>query len=616
MANFYNGNATTVRGANKLSGKLVFTDSYCEFSSPKYNYREDFDDIRLLSVSATNISVPSIFGAKNKEGISVCYSNSNIGDFVLEEGNAPELVSKVMSYVRAEKDRIEQEENRRKEAQKADEAKKEAQKEKEDVMEKRSYMEERLKELKKDLDSFPPDKQNDPRVLELKKEYERMKADIDGGYSQYEAYLKQQETRERERKEELERKKAEAKGNVRGEVDEAFMYITLLMESAAGNPHEEDEAFAKTYADDFAAYDETQIIQLRNKVKATLQNEGKCQQYLELFNKQPLADRFNYSAGNLFTISTKGMNSLDVDQEGQAAIDETEECFSPDEMSEVKRLMDEKTGKIRKQLDDQFKSIEPEWMEYNTTKNYLIIEVTSYNGNNYQKLCEFQKLIDQKVVTVKISTKGLMSMSTGVGNIFRWYWGANVRDIWEEAVGNKVNSPEELTDVKFDLVKAAFDEVCEKWPSGSAEKKSIIKEVFLPLNQELAEWMGSRGNRSFFSALAFGVTSPSDGSENPNTPYALQAVVNDTIYVTNGENKIEAHFYGDSRAVIITYIPYLKHGYYRVIENNIGTTEDDLDDYFDDEINAKRILKAYHVERDEFQVSFEQLNNMFQQNQG
>lgn len=615
MANFYNGGATTVRGATKHTGKLVLTDSYCEFGSAKYNYREDINDIRLLTVAVTSVSVPSIFGAKNKDGVSVQYGGSSIGEFVLDEGNAHDLANKVMSYVRSEKDRIDQEEAKRKAAQ-DDEAKKEAQKDKETVMGQRGEMEKKLADLKKDLDSFPPEKQNDPRVLELKKQYEKMKADIDGGYSQYEAYLKQQEAREKERKEELERKKAEAKGNARGEVDEAFMFVSLLMESAAGNPHEDAESFAKAYAEDFAALDEEQIIELYNRVKATLQDETKRQYYLDLFSKQSLADRFNYSAGNLFNLICKGMNCLDADQDAKTAIDETADCFAPEEMPEVLKLMGEKTGKIRKQIDDQFGQIEREWMDYSTAKNYLIIEVEPYNGKNYQKVCEFQKLIDQNVVTVKISTKGLLSMSTGVGNVLRWYWGAKVKDIWEEAAGNNVKSSADLADIKFAAVKAAFEQVCEKWPEGSPEKREIIHEVFASFGSEVAGWVGNRANRSFFSALAFGATTPRNGLENPNTQYLLQTIVNDTIYVANSECKIEAHFYADARAVIVTYIPFLQYGYYRLVENDRGTSEDELDEFFDDEVEAKRILKYYHVERDEFQLSFEQINNAIQQNQG
>ena len=615
MATFYNGGATTVRGTTKHTGKLVLTDSFCEFSSAKYNYREDINDIRLLSVIVANVSVPSIFGAKNKEGVSLQYNGSSIGEFVLDEGNAYDIANKMTSYVCSEKDRINQEELQRKEKQ-TEEAKKEAQKEKETVMNQRGEMEKKLADLKKDLDSFPPERQNDPSVLELRKKYEEMKADLDGGFSQYEAFLKQQETREKERREELERKKAEAKGNARGDVDEAFMFVSLLMESAAGNPHEDAESFAKAYAEDFAALDEEQIIQLYNRIKATLQDESKRQFYLDLFSKQSLADRFNYSAGNLFNLICKGMNCLDADQDAKTAIDETADCFEPAEMPEVLKLMGEKTGKIRKQLDDQFKQIEPKWMDYSTAKDYLIIEVEPYNGKNYQKACEFQKLIDQNVVTVKISTKGLLSMSTGVGNIFCWYWGANVKDIWENAAGNNVKAGADLNDVKFTAVKSAFDQVCEKWPEGSPEKREIIHEVFASFGSEVAGWVGNRANRAFFTALAVGATTPRNGLENPNTQYLLQAIVNDTIYVANNECRIEAHFYADVRAVIIIYIPFLQYGYYCLVENDRGTSEDELDEFFDDEIEEKRILKYYHVERDEFQVSFDQLNNAIQQNQG
>lgn len=393
------------------------------------------------------------------------------------------------------------------------------------------------------------------------------------------------------------------------------MYITLLMESAAGNPNEDEDKFARVYAEDFPAYDEPQIKQLRMLVKAALQDENKCQQYLDLFRAQSLVDRFNFSAGALFTISHKGMNCLDIDQVAETAIETTSDCFTVAEMPEVSQKMEEKKYKIRKQLDDQFASVEREWMDYRTAKDYLIVEVVPYNGNNYQSVSEFQKLVDQYVVTVKLSTKGVLSMSTPVGNLFRWYWGANVKDIWEEAVGNKVKGTAESDAVKFAVVKAAFDQVCEKWTTGLPEKKPIVSQFIASFNSELSNWVGNRANRAFFCVLAFSATTPIDGSENTNGQYMLQSMVNETIYITNGECKIDACFYGDSKALIISYIPYLKYGYYRLVENCVGTTEDELDEYFDSEISSGRILKYYHVEREEFQVSFEQFNDAIQ-NQG
>ena len=37
-----------------------------------------------------------------------------------------------------------------------------------------------------------------------------------------------------------------------------------------------------------------------------------------------------------------------------------------------------------------------------------------------------------------------------------------------------------------------------------------------------------------------------------------------------------------------------------------------MDDYFDELVEAMKISKAYHVERDEFQVAFDQLSNAIQ----
>ena len=609
MASFYNGNAMTIRGASKHTGQLVFTDSFCEFSSNKYSYREDFDDIGQLEVSVTKVSVPSIFGAKSHEGISVCYRNSNIGDFILESENAISLVNSIMSFVQAERDRVAQEEKSRRDAQnKTEEESKEA----EYLMSMRGELQDRLRELKEKLDSFPPEAQNFPKVRELMQEYNRLKREIEGGYSHYESYLKHKEVLEKEEQEKNEKKKAEAKSaTARGELDEAYIYLSILMESAAGNPEKDAESFAKRFEEAFPALDEGEIIRLYHHVKANLQDEEKKQHYFELFMQQPLSDRFDYSAGNLFSLTHKGMNELDFDQKAENAIDQTADCFAPFEMDEVSALMNEKLAKLRKQLDNQCGSVEPEWIDYSTAKDYLMIEVAPYNGKNYEKMCEFQKLVDQYVVTVKLATKGIPYLSTVVNNVFHWYWSANVRDIWEEAAGNKVNSSAELNEIKFGAVKAAYEQVCEKWPKGSSEKRRILHEAFVSFGKEVAPWVANRANRSFFSALSIGATTAKEEGEN-NIQYVMQSLVNDTIYITNNDCKIEARFYGDLNALIVTYIPYLEYGYARLVENDAGTSEDDLDDYFDELVEAMKISKAYHVERDEFQVAFDQLSNAIQ----
>ena len=145
-------------------------------------------------MSVVEVSIPSVFGLKKREGISICYNDSPIGEFVIEEDAASEIVARVTSRVRSEKTRMEQEEQDRRQAEE-----KKAQ-EKMAAMRQHNELQEKLEALKAQLDRFPPEMQNSPQVLELRRQYEQLRTGIDGGFSQYEEYLRQQEAHERERK--------------------------------------------------------------------------------------------------------------------------------------------------------------------------------------------------------------------------------------------------------------------------------------------------------------------------------------------------------------------------------------------------------------------------------
>ncbi len=467
MTKFYSGAATIIRGSREYSGDLVFTDTYCIFTSIKYNCREVFDDGLLVSAHTVEISIPALLGSHKKKGVSICYDNWCIGDFILEYETPDKVISKIEDHKQSIKKQQENAEY---------EIVSDFQKTQLSYQEVQKMLNYAAEEVEESWDVLPDELKRTSEGIRVWQKYEQIKSIAKRDLSQYNEFLRQRQISADEKNEILEKKREEAIGKERGEIDEAFMYITLMIEEAAGDPNKDDEDFVKTYADDFIAYDDYGIQQLRQSVEAILQDDLKCQYYLELFKKQSLVERFNYSTGNLFTISHHGLKCIDIDAVAERAINKTAILFDEIELYEVQEMMEGKKNEIRKKLDSQFDQIEHDWTDYIDCLDYLVVSIEIFTGDNYQPASEFQKRINQYVVKVILSTKDLVKLTSPVENLFCWYWASTVDEIWEQAIRNEIRCDFETDFSKLDIAIAAFDQVTEKW-TGTRKGYKIKNEL-------------------------------------------------------------------------------------------------------------------------------------------
>ena len=271
---------------------------------------------------------------------------------------------------------------------------------------------------------------------------EGMKNDFAEGMGRYGDYLEQKEAREKAREEEKARKMAEAMANGKSEKDIVNMYIILTNEKKLGQLHRSQDNFFEIYEDDFAALSKAEVIQMRKDMLAEMEDESLCSYYAESFRQRSVKDRFTTSTLNLNNVS----DEPDFGKKSEFAIENSKEWFTPAEYAEVRKLMDAELADARKQIDEQLRAIEENWMKFNTATEFLqiCIEEKSADGSDMQESCScFQHVIGSALVSIKLSTKGILKMVTNVMNFYPWYWGVTVRDIWVAARRNEIDDKRE-----------------------------------------------------------------------------------------------------------------------------------------------------------------------------
>ena len=298
---------------------------------------------------------------------------------------------------------------------------------------------------------------------------EGMQNDFAEGMGKYGDYLEQKEAREKAREEEKARKMAEAMANGKSEKDIVNMYIILTNEKKLGQLHRSQDNFFEIYEEDFAALSKAEVIQMRKDMLAEMEDESLCSYYAESFRQRSVKDRFTTSTLNLNNVS----DEPDFGKKSEFAIENSKEWFTPAEYAEVRKLMDAELADARKQIDEQLRAIEENWMKFNTATEFLqiCIEEKSADGSDMQESWScFQHVIGSALVSIKLSTKGMLKMVTNVMNFYPWYWGVTVRDIWEAARRNEIDDNREgayngnqIADQALNYIKGKYNATPEDY---------------------------------------------------------------------------------------------------------------------------------------------------------
>ena len=234
------------------------------------------------------------------------------------------------------------------------------------------------------------------------------------------------------------------------------MLAVLLIEETLGQLNRDDSEFAQEYAEDFAAYNEQQLIRLRRKVMPTIHNASVVDSAKADMLARSLEDRFSISTANYFNVST----DWDFDSKGTAAIEATKLWYKPEELPVLRKRMEEHKEKTRQSFSSQLTAFRPEWSDFRGIRSDLHINVST----DSEPVPEAHNLFHVKMgrdldVRISITNPALGYISIPVMNVFASCWKVSPEDIWNAALQNSIEdsrgqSPSSRSDAMAAKTKA------------------------------------------------------------------------------------------------------------------------------------------------------------------
>lgn len=290
-------------------------------------------------------------------------------------------------------------------------------------------------------------------------------------------YLKQKAEKEREQEEERQRKLAEAKAAGKTEDDMINMYVILCNEKKLNSQWEKTQKeFYEKYKDYFPGYKTRELGDLRKEVKEKIKDKEIRRYYAESFLMRSVKDRYDVVTDSYYSLDCYADYLL----RSEDAIIKTSEWYTPEEMPEVRKLMDEQHKTDCKNADDAFDPVEKKWKKYWSAKEFLKIVVRDDSDDIRGDCRLFQTkvglgFLGTVIVEVSLSTKGLLQLSTPVMNFFPFYWDTTTKDIWEAARKNEIvdNSTIYIDDLN-DIVRRAIRMIGEKNKESYPDYKTTL----------------------------------------------------------------------------------------------------------------------------------------------
>lgn len=253
----------------------------------------------------------------------------------------------------------------------------------------------------------------------------------------YGEYLDKKEATEKEEKEKKRQAKIKALAAGKSEKDLVNLYVILTNERKLGKLRRSKDDFYKNYEDDFPAFTKSELLSTREEMLKQMEDTSMCEYYEELFKRRTVKDRFTVSTLNLNNVSEE----QDVNAKAEFAIENTKEWYKPNEMAEVRRLMNADLDESKKQLDDQLGQIDKRWTKFVTAKDFLHLTIKDEKAYKKEESDSyfFEQWIDRSaLVSISLYTTGFMTFSAGIKNFFPWYWGVSRKEIWEAAYRNEI----------------------------------------------------------------------------------------------------------------------------------------------------------------------------------
>ena len=271
-------------------------------------------------------------------------------------------------------------------------------------------------------------------------------------------HLKQREEIERKREEERKRKVAEAVAAGKTEDDLVNMFVILGNESKTAKWEKTQKEFYDTYKEYFPALKTRELGSFRKEVRNNIRDKETRKNYTEKFLQRSVKDRFDIVTDAFFTLDRYADYAL----RARDAIINTAEWYTPAEMPEVRKLMDELLETLRKSVDDSFDSLEKKWKKYSTAKDFLRIIISDAKDEEKRDDCRmFQPTVGNYFygnlkVEVVLATEGILQLASPVMNFFPYYWNVSTNEIWDKARKNEIqdNSTQYIEDINEVVQKA------------------------------------------------------------------------------------------------------------------------------------------------------------------
>ena len=247
--------------------------------------------------------------------------------------------------------------------------------------------------------------------------------------------------------------------------NESDMLVILLIEEHFGTIDSDDDEFVATYAEDFPACDEKQLIQLRNKVKPTIHDAVTIESVKSNMLARTLEERFLISTRNCFLVNP-GWND---DERGKDAIAATQQWYRPEEIAELTKRMEDFIEENRKNLNNQISKLRPEWSDFEKSRSDLHIKI-SINDDPVAKNFDLfhVKMHRDLDIYILLSNPSLKYVSVPVKNITASCWGVSPEDIWNAALENSIDDRRGLSSSSRSDALAA--------------KELALSQIRLPLN--------------------------------------------------------------------------------------------------------------------------------------
>lgn len=285
-----------------------------------------------------------------------------------------------------------------------------------------------------DIASISPEARKD--ILELTEKMRSMNAQTRENAQRYADVKSMQEKMQQEKEQDLQ--KARENARIDPETDEACMFITLSNITALSMEQEYQTAedFFESFGEDYPAYDQAALWQLRNQVQEKMKNADNRQTYIHRFMQLPVEDRFAWTTRSCFDIAY----IFDVGEKYEKAISIGQKWITSTEMPEFQRLCQQHMDTMRESLRSQFATLCEDWLYWPRAKALLYVEY--HNTPSTYDDTTLSCTVGDKVVTLclRSSEAAFAELATRVLNYYAWFWGVPINEIWLTAYKNRFDA--------------------------------------------------------------------------------------------------------------------------------------------------------------------------------